>query len=239
VFSNLDGVLMTQTPTLTQVQIIQSLAEALSWMEKELSWGVALGELNHLSGRIGELYAAMITRGQMALATNQQGYDVVSAANERISVKCVTSSAQVSFNQNTFHLVDRIIVLRIVNDPDTGLAVEELLDCPAAEAEGRMRTSGSKIVFSTSASTRSEKPLDHLAVTARAVFRNWELRKYENGAIRIFVDGVLQNVVVKDVLRVIAPELGVAITNAAGEVKTTHQLGSEIIRGIEAASSST
>ncbi len=107
---------MTQTPTLTQVQIIQSLAEALSWMEKELSWGVALGELNHLTGRIGELYAAMITRGQMALATNQQGYDVVSAANERISVKCVTSSAQVNFNQNTFHLVDRIIVLRIVNE---------------------------------------------------------------------------------------------------------------------------
>jgi hypothetical protein len=43
-------------PTLTQVQIIQSLAEALSWFEKELGWGVAPGELNHLTGRIGELY---------------------------------------------------------------------------------------------------------------------------------------------------------------------------------------
>jgi hypothetical protein len=60
---------------LSQVQIIQSLAEALSWFEKELGWGVAPAELNHLTGRIGELYAAMITRGQMALATNQQGLD--------------------------------------------------------------------------------------------------------------------------------------------------------------------
>ena len=48
-------------PTLTQVQIIQSLAEALSWFEKELSWGVSPGELNHLTGRIGELYAAEIS----------------------------------------------------------------------------------------------------------------------------------------------------------------------------------
>jgi hypothetical protein len=205
-------------------------------MEKELTWGVAMGELNHLTGRIGELYAAMITRGQMALATNQQGYDVVSAANERISVKCVTSSAQVKFNQNTFHLVDRVIVLRIVNDADTGLAVEELLDCSAVEAQKRMRSSGSKLVFFTSGSTHTEKPLEHLAVTASARFRNWELRKYENGAIRIFINGVLQNIVVKDVLRVIAPELGISVSNAAGAVKTTHQLGSEIIRVIEAIS---
>src|SRR4051795_7866648 len=107
------GRIVPPTPTLTQVQIIQSLAEALAWMEKELSWGVALAELNHLTGRIGELYAAMVTRGQMALETNQQGYDVVSALNERISVKTVTSTVNVSFNLNTFHLVDRVIVLRI------------------------------------------------------------------------------------------------------------------------------
>lgn len=43
-------------------------------------------ELRPLTGRIGELYVAMITRGQMALATNQKGGDVVSALGERISV---------------------------------------------------------------------------------------------------------------------------------------------------------
>jgi len=53
---------------------------------------------SRLTGRIGELYAAMITRGQMALETNQRGYDVVSALNERISVKTITTSTHVSFN---------------------------------------------------------------------------------------------------------------------------------------------
>jgi hypothetical protein len=57
---------------LSQTQIIQSLAESLGWFEKELEWGVAPAELYHLTGRIGELYAAMITRGQMALQTNQR-----------------------------------------------------------------------------------------------------------------------------------------------------------------------
>ena len=60
---------------LTQMQIIQSLGEAMSWFERELTWGVPPTELRHLIGRIGELYAALITNGQMATEVNQQGYD--------------------------------------------------------------------------------------------------------------------------------------------------------------------
>lgn len=44
---------------LTQMQLIQSLGEAMAWFEKELTWGVPEQELRHLSGRIGELYVAM------------------------------------------------------------------------------------------------------------------------------------------------------------------------------------
>ncbi len=72
---------------LTQMQIIQSLGEAMSWFERELEWGVAPTELRHLSGRIGELYSALITNGQMVIEVNQKGYDVVSSTGERISVK--------------------------------------------------------------------------------------------------------------------------------------------------------
>ncbi len=75
-------------------------------------------DLRHLSGRIGELYAAMITRGQMALAVNQQGYDVVSADGERISMKTIATSSHVSFNPATFDQVDRVIVLRIAVEED-------------------------------------------------------------------------------------------------------------------------
>ena len=78
--------------SLSQTQIIRSLGEALAWFEKELSWGTPIAELRHLTGRIGELYVAMVTRGQMALSVNQVGYDVVSAEGEKISVKTFTSS---------------------------------------------------------------------------------------------------------------------------------------------------
>ena len=103
--------------------MIQSLAEALSWFETELDWSVATAELNHLTGRIGDLYAAMITKGQIAPETNQRGYDVISSYNERISVKTVTSNTHVSFNANTFDQVDRIIILHVNIDDEDGLAV--------------------------------------------------------------------------------------------------------------------
>jgi hypothetical protein len=50
---------------ITQMQIIQSLGEAMAWFERELQWDVPPTELRHLSGRIGELYTALITNGQM------------------------------------------------------------------------------------------------------------------------------------------------------------------------------
>lgn len=34
---------------LTQMQIIQSLGEAMSWLERELSWDVPPTELRHLN----------------------------------------------------------------------------------------------------------------------------------------------------------------------------------------------
>ena len=101
---------------LTQMQIIRSLGEAMAWFERELQWGVPATELRHLSGRIGELYAALITNGQMANEVNQQGYDVVSSDGDRISVKTtavIGSSGHIAFNPNTLDKVDRIVILRI------------------------------------------------------------------------------------------------------------------------------
>jgi len=221
------------TPTLTQVQIIQSLAEALAWFEKELSWGVAPAELNHLTGRIGELYAAMITRGQMALETNQRGYDVVSSSNERISVKTVTTSPHVSFNLSTFEYVDRVIVLRVNVDDELGISVEELLDETAESAKGKMRLGDGKYVYSIAQGTQREKrPVEDLRVTARARHSDFEIVRYESGAIRILRDGVIQPVVVKDVLRPIAADLGVSLLNPKGETKNTQSLGADVIRAL-------
>lgn len=220
-------------PTLSQVQIIQSLAEALSWFEKELAWGVAPAELNHLTGRIGELYAAMITRGQMALETKQRGYDVVSADNERISVKTVTSSSHVSFNLATFDLVDRVMILRVNVDEETGISVEELLDAPADAARETMRVADGRLVYAIGQGARREKrPVEDLRITARAKWSNFEIVRYESGPIRILRDGIVQPVVVKDVLRPLATELGVSLTTARGEAKNTQTLGADVIRAI-------
>lgn len=222
-------------PTLTQVQIIQSLAEALSWFEKEISWGVSPGELNHLTGRIGELYAAMITRGQMALDTNQRGYDVVSASNERISVKTITSSTHVDFNLNTFHHVDRVMVLRVNIDDEKGVSVEELLDEPVGDARLRMRAQGGKLVYPIKRGPPEERPVESLEIAGKASYLDFEIVKYENGAIRIFRNGEPQQVVVKETLRSVAAEIGVDLFNSKGGLKNTQQLGADVIRALNAA----
>ena len=101
---------------MTQMQLIQSLGEAMSWLEREISWGVPVAELRHLNGRIGELYVALITNGQMATEVNQKGYDVISQDGERISVKTTTmdgGTGHIPFNLKTLDQVDRVIVLKI------------------------------------------------------------------------------------------------------------------------------
>lgn len=219
-------------PTLTQAQIIQSLAEALSWLEKEINWGVSVGELNHLTGRIGELYAAMITRGQMALDTNQRGYDVVSASNERISVKTVTTSNHVSFNQNTFHHADRVMVLRVNIDDEKGISIEELLDTSSQEAQPLMRPQGGKFVYSISRAVREERPVEHLKIIARAPYSDFEIVQYESGAIRVCRGSEVLPVVVKELLRPIAATTGIDLFNSNGGLKNTQQLGADIIRAL-------
>jgi len=227
---------MSDRPTLTQVQIIQSLAEALSWFEKEVSWGVSPAELNHLTGRIGELYAAMITRGQMALDTNQRGYDVVSADNERISVKTVTSSTSVTFNQNTFDQVDRIMILRVNVDDEKGISVEEIHDGTAAETSALLRSRGTNLTYSIRRNSAEARPLTDLQVIAQAPYGNISIVQYENGAVRICRDGEPLPIVVKERLKPIAVELGVDILNSKGGVKNTQQLGNDIIRALHARS---
>ena len=217
---------------LTQTQIIQSLAEALSWFEKELEWGVSAGELGHLTGRIGELYAAMITRGQMALATNQRGYDVVSAKGERISVKTVTTSGAARFDANTLDLVDRAMVLRVNIDDDAGVSIETLLDIPREVFVSRLRhLANGMIDFPVRTLAKQPRPLDSQAIVAEAAFSHWLVRQYESGSMAVLRDGISVPVV-KPVLREIAAKLGVDLRNSNDRPKNTRQLGAGVVEAI-------
>ena len=173
----------------------------------------------------------MITRGQMALATNQHGYDVISAENERISVKTVTTSNHVSFRKSTSQYVDRVIVLRL-NVEDGEASIEELLDCLSGQLHAHVVESPSELIYRLRQTRREPIALDHLAVVSEATFKGHRIVQYENGSIRIDADGQAVSPA-KPVLRTIAAELGVSIINSTGGMRNTRQLGAEALARLQ------
>jgi hypothetical protein len=213
--------------SLSQIQIIRSLAEALAWFEKELAWQVEPAELRHLTGRIGELYAAMITRGQMALEVNQRGYDVVSAEGRHITVKTITSSSHVSFRKSTLSNAQDAMVLRI-NTSDGEASIEELFRGTIDELKLVCRDLGNDLQYMVSRPPSEPAMLDGLAITDTVQIGPQRVIQYENGSIAVEVDGV-RVPIVKPVLRDIAAELSLSLLNGNGNELNTRQLGAAII----------
>lgn len=218
---------------LSQAQIIRSLGEALSWLERELEWGAPLAELRHLTGRIGELYAAVLTRGQMATSVNQHGYDVVGRDGERISVKTITSSLRVPFTPSTLPLVDRIMIFRLRNDAEDDVSIETLLDItrPGFDAHLRHLANGEIDYPVRQARPTAGRPLDQQAVTAEGSLDGWTVRQYESGTIAVLNNDTPVSVVLPE-LRKIAARIGVDLRNGNGGERNTRQLGAAIIDAI-------
>lgn len=220
---------------LTQIQVIQSLGESMSWLERELSWGVPITELRHLTGRIGELYSALITNGQMATEVNQSGYDVVSGEGERVSVKTtgrLVKNGHISFNPKTLNCVDRVIVLRI-NVED--MQIETLFDGPVEQAKDLMCTSGSgsKYTLALSKLTKPSGLNRDIPKVKEGIWRELTIVERENGSIEIIKNGT-PLLPAKPHLRQVAKELGVSILNSNGNHYNTRQLGSLLIRELSA-----
>ena len=215
------------------MQLIQSLGEAMAWFERELNWGVPPTELRHLCGRLGELYAALITNGQMATQVNQKGYDVVSADGERISVKTTAtmgSSGHFAFNANSLVHVDRVIVLRVNTEE---MQIETLLNAPLAEAIGLMaKDSGGKRTLLLSKLLKNPGPQSHLKSVKTVSFQGYVIRELETGTIEVEQDGTML-LPVKPALRQLAIQLNIGLLNSNGNARNTRQLGSQIIKSIE------
>lgn len=218
---------------ISQMALIQSLGEAMAWFEREMAWGVPATELRHLCGRIGELFVAVITNGQMATEVNQKGYDVVSSANERISVKTtatVGSASHVTFNVKTLSVVDRVIVLRINTEERE---IETLLDVPVAKALEMMgpETGGKR---SISLSKLVKKSHDHgpAKMIAEVLHGSYAIRELENGSIEVEQNGKLVSPV-KPALRDLAAQMKIGFLNGSGNPYNTRQLGSLIIKNIQ------
>ncbi|CAJ1892508.1 DUF6998 domain-containing protein [Aeromonas caviae] len=227
--------------SLSQFQIIQSLGKSLEWLQQELLWGVSAQELSHLTGRIGELYTAMYTYGQMALENNQHGYDVISSDGERISVKTITTSNHVSFTKSTLSYVDRIVILEINT---TDLEINILVDSKKEDLLPLLKnTNGKKLSYSLGNKTRSKdgmkssktreiKPLSEMEVREEVCYKNHIIRQYENGTIEVLTDGISEKIT-KPMLIVIAKELNISPINSAGSKMNTRQLGDKIIKNIK------
>jgi hypothetical protein len=220
---------------LSQMQIIQSLGEAMNWLEREIGWGVDSAELRHLMGRIGELYVAMITNGQMAPNTNEKGYDVVTRIGQRISVKTTTmtnGSGSVSFNLNTLKYVDRIIILQF---NATELEIEILLDALIDDAKALMTESEVNGKRSISLSKLMPKKKSHTTGTkvSEAAYKEYRIIELESGTIEVYTNNLLESKS-KPVLTKIAQELNVSILNSNGNLHNTRTLGSHVIKTINA-----
>ena len=214
------------------MQIIQSLG-AMSWFERELGWGVPPTELRHLCGRIGELYAALITNGQMATEVNQKGYDVVSGDGEKISVKTTAmmgSGGHVNFNSNTLELVDRIIVLRVNTEE---MQVETLLNATTSKTIELMGSENNgKRFLSLSKLTKTPKEKADIKSVREVEFQGYTIRELETGTIEIEQDGVLISPA-KPELRKLVKVLNISLLNSNGNLLNTRQLGSQIIKTIQ------
>lgn len=218
---------------LSQMDLIRSLGEALAWLQREIAWGVPPTELRHLCGRIGELYAAMITNGQMALEVNQIGYDVVSAQGERVSVKTTAMTGfngHVAFNGNSLRQVDRVIVLRINTEE---MQVETLLDAPVGDAIAMMSPESSgKRALPLYRLRKDSKPRGQIMSVKETLFEGYVVRELENGSIEVEKENQKLSPV-RPVLRELAARLNLNLLNSNGNPLNTRQLGTLVIRSAQ------
>ena len=219
---------------LTQMQIIQSLGEAMSWFERELEWGVEPTELRHLSGRIGELYSALITNGQMAIEVNQKGYDVVSSTGEKISVKTTAkmdSNGHILFNPSTLGEVDRIIILKINTEE---MQIEILFNEIVSEAQKLMTqpNANGKVSIALSKLVKKQKERTNIATIKTVNINEYTIQELENGTIEILKDNKLATPT-KPILRIFASKFNINLLNNNGNKRNTRQLGSLIIKAIQ------
>ena len=218
---------------INQMDLIQSLGEAMAWLQREVSWEVAPTEISHLCGRIGELYAAVITNGQMALSVHQKGYDVVSATGERISVKTTAQAGNgghVAFNENTLPYVDRVIVLRI-NVEDK--CVETLLDANIQQAMQLMNISkDGKRTLSLSKLEVNKKTRKSLAVVNSESHENYVVNELETGTIEVCKDGQVCPVP-KPELQQLASLLSIPTESSKGASLNTLELGNLVIKRLK------
>ncbi|WP_028451966.1 DUF6998 domain-containing protein [Chitinilyticum aquatile] len=220
---------------MTQIQLIQSLGSHLGMLEQELEFDVPATELRHLIGRIGELYAALLTNGRLASEVNQRGHDVVGKNGQRISVKTTAKAqpGQVSVNANTANEFDRLLILRVNTDE---MEIEVLRDLEGGELrEALGKEKDGKYIVNVHrprVENNLVRPLKVVRSVAKIVAGNeFVVSELENGSVEIKKNGVVESNT-KQACRLLAREIGMSIVNVSGNFHNTRQLGYLLIRNL-------
>lgn len=78
-----------------------------------VEFGVRPTEVRHLIGRLGEFYCALTVEGSLSSTANQHGFDVISKAGRKISVKTTAQqSGFVKISDSTLAKVDDLMLIK-------------------------------------------------------------------------------------------------------------------------------
>ena len=109
-------------------------------------FGCKSTEVRHLIGRLGEFFCALQVNGLLANEANQHGFDVISEAGKRISVKTTAQkSGFVTINPNTADKVDDLMLIQF-----SDFKLEVVFHGPIQKAIEVSRTWNGKFEFDIS-----------------------------------------------------------------------------------------
>jgi hypothetical protein len=112
---------------------VEDFALHLLCCKAKLARGSTLANSSGIVGELGELYVAIQLGGTMVEGVNQPGFDVLSPAGERVSVKTVTGRHRYAhFRESTFAFVDRVVIVFVEVDLSGDITLEIVYDGTSA-----------------------------------------------------------------------------------------------------------
>lgn len=95
-----------------RLEILRNRYLELIQLEIE-EFGVKPTEVRHLIGRLGEFECALKVNGTLAHRANQHGFDVISQAGRKISVKTTAQKTGfIAISEKTLHYADDLMLLQ-------------------------------------------------------------------------------------------------------------------------------
>lgn len=218
---------------LTQIDHIHALDETLRGFERELQWGVSPRDLGHLVERIGQIFAAICSNGQIVPADENCGYSVVGYNGDRYLVQCVSGDivgGEINFTHEQLEKVDRVCILFFSTDE---IEINTLLDTSVERlARYVSHHHGNKLIVPLLSLVSSKREPGEIKVTRTVQYKDYVISERENGGVDVASYGNLLNPV-KPILLKLAAELDVPLFNGMERSRNTRLLGTQVIQAIE------